>query len=103
MQASRASNGEDACRIFGQEAFDLILMDVNMPVMDGLTATRTIRSLEAQRRLPRTPIIMLTANGRPEHIEAGMAAGADHHVAKPIQITGLLEAVHQVLGRKWAV
>ncbi|MDB5440185.1 MAG: histidine kinase [Caulobacteraceae bacterium] len=67
-----------------------------------MAATRTIRALDAPRHLPRTPIVMPTSNGRPEHVEAGTPAGADHHVAKPLQVTVLLETIHQVLGTKWA-
>ena len=52
-------------------------MDMQMPVMDGLTATREIRLHEATLGLPRTPLVMLTANAMPEHVAAGQAAGAD--------------------------
>ncbi len=73
--------------------YDMILMDMQMPVMDGLTATREIRLHEAAMGLPRTPIVMLTANALPEHIASAEAAGADRHLAKPFDAGELLELV----------
>ncbi|HWW12948.1 MAG TPA: response regulator, partial [Brevundimonas sp.] len=73
--------------------YDLILMDMQMPVMDGLTATREIRLHEAAMGLPRTPVIMLTANALPEHIASAETAGADRHLAKPFDAGELLELV----------
>lgn len=102
VDVSRSRNGEEACHEFSTHRFDLILMDVNMPVMDGMAATRAIRALELERRQAPTPIIMLTANGRLDDIQAGLAAGADSYVSKPIQITALLEAIHQVLSHRLA-
>ncbi|MCQ8140265.1 response regulator, partial [Vibrio parahaemolyticus] len=72
---------------------DLELMDMQMPVMDGLTAIRTIRLREAAAGLAPTPIYALTANALPEHVAASRAAGADHHLAKPISATALIDAV----------
>ncbi|WP_439473160.1 response regulator [Brevundimonas sp.] len=73
--------------------YDLILMDMQMPVMDGLTATREIRTHELAMGLQRTPIVMLTANALPEHIASAEAAGADRHLAKPFDAGELLELV----------
>ncbi|RZJ00065.1 MAG: response regulator [Brevundimonas sp.] len=73
--------------------FDLILMDMQMPVMDGLTATREIRTHEAAMGLPRTSVVMLTANALPEHIAAAEEAGADQHLAKPFDAADLLNLV----------
>ncbi|MDI1325464.1 MAG: ATP-binding protein [Brevundimonas sp.] len=73
--------------------FDLILMDMQMPVMDGLTAIREIRLHEAAMGLGRTPIVMLTANALGEHITMAEAAGADRHLAKPFDAAELLELV----------
>ena len=73
--------------------YDLILMDMQMPVMDGLTATREIRLHEAAMGLPRTPIVMLTANALGEHVAMAEAAGADRHLAKPFDAAELLELV----------
>jgi signal transduction histidine kinase/AmiR/NasT family two-component response regulator len=77
--------------------FDAVLMDMQMPVMDGLEATRQIRQDEASSGRPRTPILMLSANALPEHRLAGERAGADGHVAKPITVAGLMGALNAVL------
>ena len=86
-------DGAEAVDAFSNGRFDVILMDMMMPVMDGLAATRAIRRHEQERRLPHTPIVMLTANTLPLHIEASLAAGADLHLAKPINAAGLFEAL----------
>ena len=78
---------------FRNGGFDLVLMDMQMPVMDGLSAARAIRSLEVEQGRARTPLIMLTANALAEHIEAGRAAGADGHLSKPITLQTLIAAV----------
>lgn len=76
--------------------FDLILMDLQMPVMDGLSATRAIRSAEqAEGRRP-TPIIGLTANAMPTDIKRCLGAGMEEHVAKPIEWAGLFAAMERV-------
>ncbi|MDZ4110270.1 MAG: ATP-binding protein [Brevundimonas sp.] len=80
----------DACR---EDHFDIVLMDMQMPVMDGLTATREIRALEAREGRPRTPVVMLTANALAEHVAAARAAGADRHLAKPFDAAELIETV----------
>ncbi|WP_068876173.1 MULTISPECIES: PAS domain-containing hybrid sensor histidine kinase/response regulator [unclassified Phenylobacterium] len=77
-------NGREAVEIFRPGRFDLILMDMQMPIMDGLAATREIRRLERASCATPTPIAMLTANAMSEHREQAMAAGADHLIAKPI-------------------
>jgi len=83
----------EACRV---ARFDLILMDMQMPVMDGLTATREIRRLETAGDLPRAPLVMLTANALPEHVEAARRAGADRHFAKPFDAAALLTMVSEL-------
>ena len=70
-----AENGAEALEAFRADVFDLVLMDMQMPVMDGLTATQEIRLHEAAMGLARTPIVMLTANAMPEHVAAGRAGG----------------------------
>jgi hypothetical protein len=88
-----AENGAEALEAFRADVFDLVLMDMQMPVMDGLTATQEIRLHEAAMGMARTPIVMLTANAMPEHVAAGRAAGADHHLAKPFNAAELLSLV----------
>ena len=89
-------NGALALDAFGAQPFDLVLMDMQMPVMDGLTAIREIRAIEAARPQAPTPIYMLTANALPDHVNASMAAGADGHLSKPIAPERLLEVVATV-------
>ena len=90
-------DGAEALALFQSGAFDLILMDMQMPVMDGLTATRAIREREAQTGAPATPIAMLTANAMEEHLRAAAAAGADHHIAKPITPDSLVAGIEAAL------
>ena len=77
-------------------AFDIIFMDIQMPVMDGLTAVRTIREAERQSGRARTPILMVSANALPEHVDASLAAGADGHVAKPVTAERLFSAIRRL-------
>lgn len=90
-------DGQQALDAIHQEDFDLVLMDLQMPVMDGLTATRTIRQLEATHRRPRMPIIAVSANAMTHHKAEALDAGADLHIAKPFTpetlITGIEEAL----------
>ncbi len=97
VELTAVENGALAVEAVAAEAFDVILMDVQMPVMDGLTAVRAIRAREAAQGLPRTPILMLTANALPEHRTASAAAGADAHLTKPITAPVLLGAIEQAL------
>ncbi len=86
-------NGAEAIAAAEAAAFDLILMDMQMPVMDGLTAIRAIRAKEGLQGRGRTPIFALTANAMAEHAAASSAAGADGHLTKPISATDLVAAV----------
>jgi signal transduction histidine kinase/ActR/RegA family two-component response regulator len=96
-QVTSAENGAEAVEAVGQGRFDLILMDIQMPVMDGLTAIRRIRALEVSRGLPRTPVVVLSANSMPEQLEASAAAGADEHLGKPIRADDLIAAIIRVV------
>ena len=87
-------NGAEAVEAARTGAYDLILMDVHMPVMDGLDATRAIRAISGP--VGRTPIIALTANVQPEQVTRCREAGMDGHVGKPIQISELLTALATV-------
>ncbi len=91
-----AENGAEAVEAFRADRFDLVLMDMQMPVMDGLSATREIRRIETAGGLPRTPVVMLTANALPEHVNAADSAGADRHMSKPINAQTLLETVAEL-------
>ncbi|CAN5525467.1 ATP-binding protein [soil metagenome] len=91
------SDGRAALTAFAAQPFDLILMDTQMPVMDGLAATAAIRAHERDQGLARIPIISLTANAMPHQVQACLAAGADLHLAKPISIQGLFGAINAAL------
>ena len=93
VEVASAEDGAQAVDAFLTNEFDAILMDMMMPVMDGATATRAIRDIESVQVRPHTPIIMLTANSLPQHVEASLAAGADVHLAKPITASALFEAL----------
>lgn len=92
-------DGRTAVETFANGGFDLILMDIQMPVMDGVAATRAIRAEEARRGLHRTPIIALTANAMHHQVEAYMAAGMDDLVRKPIEIQTLFDAMRRAVDR----
>ncbi len=96
VELTAVENGALAVESFGLAEFDLILMDMQMPVMDGLNATRSIRATErAEQRRP-TPIYALTANAMPEHIEQTSAAGADGHLTKPVSAEALLSLIARI-------
>lgn len=97
VEISFAEDGESAVQKFREETFDLILMDVQMPVMDGLSATRAIRALERERATTPIAILALTASARPEDQQASLMAGCDAHLSKPISRKELVNAVTRYL------
>ena len=92
-----AADGVQALRAFEQGTFDLVLMDMQMPVMDGLAATRAMRRHESEAGRSATPVIVLSANAMPQHRQEALDAGADLHLAKPVTAATLIAAVHQAL------
>jgi PAS domain S-box-containing protein len=90
-------NGAEAVAAFETGEFDLVLMDMQMPVMDGLTAIRRIREVERERGSLRIPILTLTANAMPEHTRASYSAGADAYLTKPVTPEGLIAAIQGIL------
>jgi PAS domain S-box-containing protein len=90
-----AENGAVACAKFTAGRFDLVLMDRQMPVMDGLTATRVIRQWEQANHRPPTPIIALTASALKGDQEKAMAAGCTAYLTKPIKQEALLQAIRE--------
>ena len=86
-------NGQLAIDLLKKERFDVVLMDMQMPELDGLTATSLLRQFERETGLPRTPVIMLTANALDEHMRASHEAGADLHLSKPIHAQALIESI----------
>jgi signal transduction histidine kinase/CheY-like chemotaxis protein/HPt (histidine-containing phosphotransfer) domain-containing protein len=92
-----AEDGSQALDALEVEAVDLVLMDMNMPVMDGLEATRRIRAAEASERRPRVPILAMTANVMREAVDACRDAGMDGYVPKPFLRTEMIGALSQWL------
>ena len=90
-------NGAEAVEAWKTGQFDIILMDVQMPIMDGLAATGAIRNEEANQGLDRIPIIALTANAMSHQIEQYREAGMDGFVSKPISIQALFSAIDDAL------
>jgi CheY-like chemotaxis protein len=91
-----AENGVKAVETYkaaGAGGFDMVLMDMQMPVMDGYAATREIRQVEQAMHWPHTPIIALTAYALSEETDAALKAGCDDYLTKPIKKATLLDAV----------
>ena len=88
-----ASNGEEALAALRDRHYDLVLMDCEMPVLDGFSATARLREWERQEQRPRTPVVALTAHILPEHRERAREAGMDGHLAKPVELSQLRELI----------
>ena len=91
-----ASNGKEALDKFGNAAFDLILMDIQMPVMSGLIAAEKIRALEASTN-SHVPIIAITANAMLGDKEKCISAGIDDYISKPFQPSALIEKIKKYI------
>jgi len=90
-------DGREAVVAWEASPFDAILMDIQMPVMDGIAATRAIRAAEVALGRPRTPIIALSANALTHQVNEYLDAGMDAHVAKPIELAKLQATLEAVL------
>ena len=102
IETEHAENGEIAVRLFSEKpagTYDAILMDVRMPVMDGLTATRTIRALN-RPDAKAIPIIALTANVFDEDVEHSLAAGMHAHLVKPVDPDLLMKTLAETIGKE---
>ena len=98
VEVTTVENGQAALEAFQAGAFDLVLMDMQMPVMDGLAATRALRLFEAAHpRRPRAAVIMLSANAMRQHRIEAETAGADLHVPKPVTAQRLIEGMFEAL------
>ena len=97
MGVTMVDDGAAALAAFEREAWDIVLMDINMPVLDGVAATREIRRREAATGRTRTPILALTANAMAHQVEDYLAAGLDEVVAKPVDAGALMAAMGRAL------
>ncbi len=91
-----ATDGGDALKKLSSGNFDLILMDINMPVMDGL---KLVGLLRGDPKYKDTPIIIITTEGAEEDKKKAMAIGANAYISKPIQTQELLRTINQFLGK----
>jgi CheY-like chemotaxis protein/HPt (histidine-containing phosphotransfer) domain-containing protein len=92
-----AENGKTGVQLAREQPFDLILMDMQMPVMDGYTATRTLRSLGLK-----VPIVALTAHAMRDDVDKCLAAGCSGYLAKPVQIDRMIEAIRSAVAESSA-
>jgi signal transduction histidine kinase/CheY-like chemotaxis protein len=99
-QCTIVSNGRDALTVLGHQEFGLVLMDCNMPILDGLEATRRLRTGEAGARSQRVPVIALTANAMDSDRAMCLAAGMDDFLSKPVTIAALRQAIDSLEKRQ---
>ena len=95
----KAYDGDEAIKVLKRNEVDLLIMDVMMPVMDGLEATKAIRMLEREDA-KKIPIIAMTANAFEEDRKACLEAGMNEHIGKPIDIPRLKRAITKLLTKK---
>lgn len=93
LNPDTASNGEEALRAMKAQRYDLVLMDCEMPILDGFSATEQLRAWEVGNQRVRTPVVALTAHILTEHKDRARQAGMDGHMAKPIELSQLRELV----------
>jgi CheY-like chemotaxis protein/nitrogen-specific signal transduction histidine kinase len=93
LDPDTASNGEEALEAMKAQRYDLVLMDCEMPVLDGFSATQQLRAWEVSHQRIRTPVVALTAHILSEHKERARQAGMDGHMAKPVELSQLRELV----------
>jgi signal transduction histidine kinase/CheY-like chemotaxis protein len=100
MDLTLAGTGVEALELWRRESFDLILMDIHMPDMNGLEATREIRAAEARSGRSPVPIIALTANAFAHQVTEYAEAGMDDHVSKPIDIQALSRSIERLMAKQ---
>jgi CheY-like chemotaxis protein len=96
LDPTEAVNGKEAIQHWLHNDYFVILMDIQMPEMNGIDATRFIRQKEQEEGRPKTPIIAVTAYGTRETMEDCHKAGMDHYIPKPVRISELLELIEQL-------
>ncbi|MFJ4345766.1 response regulator [Pseudomonas sp. NPDC089401] len=93
LEPDTASNGEEALQAMKNQRYDLVLMDCEMPILDGFSATQQLRAWESENQRQRTPVVALTAHILAEHKDRARLAGMDGHMAKPVELSQLRELV----------
>lgn len=102
MTVTRVSDGKEAVELFGNsdvDMFDIILMDIMMPKMNGYDATRAIRGLKEHPKAQTIPIIAMTANAFAEDVQESLDAGMNGHLSKPINLNEVIKAIAQNVNR----
>jgi CheY-like chemotaxis protein/signal transduction histidine kinase len=100
LDPDTASNGEEALRAMKAQRYDLVLMDCEMPILDGFSATEQLRAWEVGNQRVRTPVVALTAHILTEHKDRARQAGMDGHIAKPIELSQLRELVEHWVAQR---
>ncbi len=100
LNPDTASNGEEALRAMQERQYDLVLMDCEMPVLDGFSATERLREWEQRERRERTPVVALTAHILSEHKERARQVGMDGHMSKPVEMSQLRELIAHWVGER---
>ncbi len=100
LQPDTASNGEEALQAMKAQRYDLVLMDCEMPILDGFSATQQLRAWEVSNQRVRTPVVALTAHILAEHKERARQAGMDGHMAKPVELSQLRELIEHWVAQR---
>lgn len=100
LQPDTASNGEEALQAMKAQRYDLVLMDCEMPILDGFSATQQLRAWEVGNQRMRTPVVALTAHILTEHKERARQAGMDGHMAKPVELSQLRELIEHWVAQR---
>ncbi|MDB6142830.1 MAG: periplasmic sensor hybrid histidine kinase [Pseudomonas sp.] len=100
LQPDTASNGEEALKAMKAQRYDLVLMDCEMPILDGFSATQQLRAWEVGNQRIRTPVVALTAHILTEHKERARQAGMDGHMAKPVELSQLRELIEHWVAKR---
>lgn len=95
IDITEAQDGVDGLKKLSADRFDLILTDINMPIMDGLKLVSLVRNDPAHRTIP---IVIITTEGANEDRERAMAIGANEYITKPIQTTRIIDTAKRLLG-----
>jgi PAS domain S-box-containing protein len=95
VTSTLVEDGPSALEMFEREQFDLIVLDISMPVMDGVSVLKAMRAMEAAQNRPRTPIVAFTANAMSHQVAGYMEAGFDDCLTKPLKVDRLREAISE--------